>query len=106
MLAKYLKELGVQDFLFLLLPLILLVFWILFYRVRNYVAILILSILLVLLTLPNLLRIPVLFSAEDMSDSAFLLYGLFTVLLTVACLILGIVGIIASVRGFSGRSSD
>ena len=101
MLAKYLEQLGVQDFFFLILPLVLLVFWILFYRVRNYVAILILSILLVLLTLPNLLHIPTLFSAED--NSAFLLYDLFTIVLTVACLILGIVGIIASVRGFSGR---
>jgi len=105
MLAKYLKGLGVQDFFFLILPIVLLVFWILFYRAKNYIAILILSILLVLFSLPHLLIIPAVLGGGGSFGSDSLLYLLLPLLLGGFCLVLGIWGTIISIRGFSGRST-
>jgi len=88
-------SIGVQELLFVLLPLVLLLFWLISLFMGRYRTNLILSILLVLFDLPYTIGFISVLSGKRMFGFTSLSYSLF---LGLICFILGVLGIISYVN--------
>ena len=92
-------EPAYQQFLLIVIPVILIACYLAFHRERKNLVVLIVSILLVVLGIPHLFTIPAILSGGFFVGTDSFIFLLFLLLLGVFCIVFGVRGILSIVRG-------